>query len=653
MDKTGNDSRSHQDSGFTEGNNDLSEEAIIQQHIANELASGSFNERSVENRVPKPDLVSPERGSPDVYGMDNTGYIDEPPEHYDIENASSIAPSDLVDVVSHYKKYRSGLLGHGKPAGNHRHPHRHSPSNFLAANQPISESPIRRSPAHMLEGPHGRSPLTISPLTINNVNKLNRAQSPLARNSPLNQLSRTTPTAHLHASSPVPQSSLRSTPINGLYGPASNHSNSSASYKDHNNIPVSPVNGHPGSRMTPLNHLGMRSTPTRGLSIEEVDRLNQRGMPTPPSTLDAISSSTEAPRNNLNRPALPGRRPPLAPPQHTYGVGDPSSLDPADSSSDSGASNDSFTCSEFEYENENKIRNDVNSRMKFPQLPETENEHEDTDVSRTLTKSPTDSNRDSLSAFFTSEDELPKPTNKILNGALNLDYLLNWGPNYEKLVGVFNDIAELPDMGPPVQRPGSAMKRTVSPHGSRTMSPTGRPSSRPGSSTPTRSYGRTISPLGGRTTSPGGHRSPRHHHNKTPPNFKPGQMRSASATPSGRPSSVTPRERPASVTPGQRPSSVTPGQRPASVTPGQRPSVPPRPPSVPPNRPPSVPPNRPPSVPPTMRPPSVLQGQYPPSSPMPNTDSHNIVVLDGNQSSYSQEAPPSYESLQDSKEEYV
>ena len=490
---------------------------------------------------------------------DNAAYIDEPPEHYDIENASSIAPSDLVDVVAHYNRYRKGLPLTGKQ-GHHRHPHRHSPSNFLAMNQPISENPISRSPAHMLEGsgaPYSRSsPMpnsyhhspTISPLTINNVNKLNRAQSPLARASPLNQLSRTTPTAHLRvqsATSPIPPGSMRSTPINGLYAPPSNHSNSSTSYTDQPNIPVTGLNGRPVSRpnsrmqQPALNHLGMRATPTRGLSVEEIERLNGRPGPTPPSTLDAISSSTDQPRNNLNRPSLPARRPMVPPPgnRHTpTGFPDPSNalLDPADTSSESG-SNDSFTCSEFESESDNKIRNDLNSRLKYPRggtttntastLPNTETEHEeDTDVSRTLTKSPTDSNRDSLSAFFTSEDELPKPTNKLLNGALNLDYLLNWGSNFSKLVGVFQDIAQLPDTQQPMQLGGGGLghhlvtttptkspgvSRTTSPY-QRTVSPLSvRPPSRTKSPHRTKSpLGRTTSPLGRSTTPVGGGRNP-------------------------------------------------------------------------------------------------------------------------------------------------
>jgi len=36
-------------------------------------------------------------------------------------------------------------------------------------------------------------------------------------------------------------------------------------------------------------------------------------------------------------------------------------------------------------------------------------------------------------------------TTAAAEDALSWDYLLNWGPNFESLVGVFIDIAELPD----------------------------------------------------------------------------------------------------------------------------------------------------------------------------------------------------------------
>jgi len=44
------------------------------------------------------------------------------------------------------------------------------------------------------------------------------------------------------------------------------------------------------------------------------------------------------------------------------------------------------------------------------------------------------------------------PTATTAEDALSWDYLLNWGPNFENLVGVFIDIAELPDSASRVPR---------------------------------------------------------------------------------------------------------------------------------------------------------------------------------------------------------
>nr|AUG84445.1 fat [Platynereis dumerilii] len=467
LDKTNNDNRSHQDSGFTESG-DICEENIIRQHIADELATQSFNEREVSDRLPssRPDIIGREIGSShsrdnslllDGSGMDNIAYCEEPPEHYDIDNASSIAPSDLVDVVGHYKRYRSGLLHNKYKGGSGKHPH----ASGLGG-QPIRESPgpmlnHRDSPSILQSTPYNRaspaslsnrqqSPLTLagtaSPLTVNNVNNLSNPLNQLSRNSPLNQLNRQTPTSHLHEKhildkrmSPLPNAnSMRSTPVNGLY--PSNVS--SSSYSDH------PERGRPASRLKqPINQLGLRGTPTRGLTVEEVERLNSRSK-SPHNPVDALSSSSEAPSRankfplRQNLAVHPAARVPV------FNAG--SMMPPPDTSSDEG-SNDSFTCSEFEDENF-KVRNDFQPNpIRFPHLPETD-ENEDTDASRTFTHDGSVSNQDSLSTFFASEDERqPKHGNKLLNGALNLDYFLNWGPNYEKLVGVFRDIAELPDAG--------------------------------------------------------------------------------------------------------------------------------------------------------------------------------------------------------------
>lgn len=55
-----------------------------------------------------------------------------------------------------------------------------------------------------------------------------------------------------------------------------------------------------------------------------------------------------------------------------------------------------------------------------------------------------------MSTLVASDDELGGPLYRPGTGSppttgLGWDYLLNWGPNFESLAGVFKDIAELPD----------------------------------------------------------------------------------------------------------------------------------------------------------------------------------------------------------------
>lgn len=322
--------------------------------------------------------------------------------------------------------------------------------------------------------------------------------------------------------------------------------------------------------------------------------------------------------------------------------------DPPDTSSESG-SNDSFTCSERDSENDNaKIRNDVGPVAAQRRLPASRraaaaappvsgDTDQDTDVSRTLTKSPgSDSNRDSLSAFFTSEDELPKsPASKLLNGGLNLDYLLNWGPNFSKLVGVFQDIAQLPD----TQQPGQGL--VGGGYRDHTSSPTKNPLSSRGPSPHGPSpHGRTVSPYNMRPPS----RTKSPHRTKSP--------RARNPSPLGR--TVSPLG--VGVGGGGRALPPNPVARNAS------PLVPGRTMSPMNGRPPSrqlqmAPPPHPPP-----RPPSVLKLQTPPSplphpgvSPIPHlvADSlPNHVTLDDSEDG-ARSPLRGGDSVQDSREEYV
>lgn len=130
------------------------------------------------------------------------------------------------------------------------------------------------------------------------------------------------------------------------------------------------------------------------------------------STLDAVSSSSVAPPP-----------PPPGPPMHLHNQHDGDGSTTTTTTDESG--NDSFTCSEIEYDNAS-VSNDKARKQNY-----------DFDSSF----------RGSLSTLVASDDD-SNPPYRPRNGSpgvIGLDYLLNWGPNFESLVGVFKDIAELPE----------------------------------------------------------------------------------------------------------------------------------------------------------------------------------------------------------------
>lgn len=170
---------------------------------------------------------------------------------------------------------------------------------------------------------------------------------------------------------------------------------------------------------------------TLGLTAEEIERLNARPRNSSlVSTLDAVSSSSDDnPEKNKLAELLETNT---------------ELLEAPDSSTDE-SGNDSFTCSEFEYDNYDKVQRDFGpGNMIFSKLAEEDNEN-DEDSAKTYDGF--DSFRGSLSTLVASDDDLSNLSSyKPANGSmLGWDYLLNWGPNFQNLVGVFKDIAELPD----------------------------------------------------------------------------------------------------------------------------------------------------------------------------------------------------------------
>lgn len=358
-------------------------------------------------------------------GMDLNSEV---PEHYDLENASSIAPSD-IDIVYHYKGFRDGGVRKYKAtpppiAGyHHKHqtpPHRHSPHH--ATGYPPRVMP-QQSQAPSQTRQH--------------------QSTPLARLSPSSELSQQPRILTLHdiSGKPLQSALLATTSSSGGVGKDPLHSNSERSL----NSPVmSQLSGQSSSagRKTPgaPSQVAPVSVGSGGLTAEEIERMNARQRTSSlVSTLDAVSSSSEAPRGGGVGHHMSHRH-------HSPQVDNRSSTGSEDESG-----NDSFTCSEIEYDNnslsadkpEEIRRNNVSagSNAKAPILPPP---YESFDSSF----------RGSLSTLVASDDDLAPHVGSALyrqvNGSpapatLGWDYLLNWGPNFESMLGVFKDIAELPD----------------------------------------------------------------------------------------------------------------------------------------------------------------------------------------------------------------
>ncbi|KAK4886263.1 hypothetical protein RN001_002534 [Aquatica leii] len=342
------------------------------------------------------------------------------PEHYDLENASSIAPSD-IDIVYHYKGFREagGVRKYkATPPLVSSYHHKHT--------APQTQAQHRHSPHHPTGFPPRAPPVT-SPASRPH------QSTPLARLSPSSEMSAQQPrilTLQDISGKPLQSALLATTSSSGGVGKDVLHSNSERSL----NSPVmSQLSGqssssHKGGAPPPITS----SSPGMGLTAEEIERLNSRPRTSSlVSTLDAVSSSSEAPRTTGANHLSHMRHSPVPETHH--------------SSTTDESGNDSFTCSEIEYDNTSlpgdkykqndseSRRNDSSSSSKNP-IPSASYDGFDS------------SYRGSMSTLVASDDELGgphyrPPTGSPSTTALSWDYLLN----FESLVGVFKDIAELPD----------------------------------------------------------------------------------------------------------------------------------------------------------------------------------------------------------------
>lgn len=454
--------------GFHNDNNDMIR-GVSHHLVGPELISKKFKDREFNTndhqRPQRPDIIEREviSKSPPLrddhhppipppnqshHPHDHSSGVDmgsEYPEHYDLENASSIAPSD-IDIVYHYKGYReaSGIRKYKAtppPVASFTH-HKHQSS--------ASQQQHRHSPHHA--GSYASRALPQTSQSIPSNTPRQHQSTPLARLSPSSELSSQQPrilTLHDISGKPLQSALLATTSSSGGVGKDALHSNSERSL----NSPVmSQLSGqsssvsrkNPGGPQKPSNVTSVGSGPM-GLTAEDIERLNARPRTSSlVSTLDAVSSSSEVPR-------VSGAGHHLTHLHHSPAV------DAHSSTSTDESGNDSFTCSEIEYDN-NSINGDKYSKSG----EENECRTNDNVASSSKAIIPPSSSYDgfdssfrgSLSTLVASDDDLSthiggiyRPSNggSPSSTALGWDYLLNWGPNFQSLMGVFKDIAELPD----------------------------------------------------------------------------------------------------------------------------------------------------------------------------------------------------------------
>ncbi|XP_022254786.1 cadherin-related tumor suppressor-like [Limulus polyphemus] len=431
--------RSNQDSSY----NDTGQgDDVTRSHLPQDLVPKKMKDRDVPTEWPqRPDIIEREviqkSSSMSVHRTDELSLQDaskassgfavhdingsDIPEHYDLENASSIAPSD-IDIVYHYKGFHDGNQRKYKTNPHipnyHKHNHRHSPHQF----QP---SPIRESPRSVLH----QSPNSIQSRDSSAHKMLN---TPLARLSPSSELSHQTPrilTLQDISGKPLQTALLATSQIVGSKDPVNNSERSLNSPVS--NLSHSTISLH--SRSQSGNKKKARNSGINlCLTAEEIDRLNAHPRNSSlVSTLDAVSSSSDGNTEKNKLTEILETNTEL--------------LEAPDSTTDE-SGNDSFTCSEFEYDNNfDKVHRDFGpGNMIFSKLAEEDNENEE-DSAKAYDGF--DSIRGSLSTLVASDDDFSnlssyKPAHDTV---LGWDYLLNWGPNFQSLVGVFKDIAELPD----------------------------------------------------------------------------------------------------------------------------------------------------------------------------------------------------------------
>ena len=357
-------------------------------HMNSVGLNNKAHEESSGGRRPapqKPDIITERvmvNASPIGYSPDYSAsmVMQEPdqPEHYDLENASSIAPSD-IDIIYHYKGYREGSRGREL-------------NRWAQANEKASNSPIR--------------------LTSLSNNKLQ--STPLARLSPSSEMSHQTP--RILTLQDISGKPLQSALLQAQQG---RHSQRSQRI-----TPLSNLSDSSGSDLNSSSRARRRKKKkSPGLTTEEMERMNRNSSMV--STLDGASMNSSTRKKSKFNELLETNT---------------ELLQDDNSSSDSPSENDSFTCSEYEYdapyENTKPMDSSTPGGMVFRKL----NNVSDSDRLRPESAGA----RGSLTTLNVSDDDLSGFASA--SGPASWESLLNWSPNFNAFLGVFKDIAELPDI---------------------------------------------------------------------------------------------------------------------------------------------------------------------------------------------------------------
>ncbi|TKS72087.1 Protocadherin Fat 4 [Collichthys lucidus] len=341
-------------------------------------------------------------------------------EHYDIDNASSIAPSD-ADIIQHYKQFRS-----------------HTPKFSIQRHSPLGfarQSPLPLGATSYTYQPQYTQALRSTPLSHSH--SACPTPNPLSRHSPApftkpSSFYRNTPTRELNLArregSPLDlhNDMCQPPPMFNYATRLGRRSKSPQTMAGHGHT------SRPGSRLKqPIEQIPLETGPPVGLSIEEVERLNTP-RPRNPSICSADhgrSSSEEDCRRPLSR------------------VRNPADGIPAPESSSESDSHDSFTCSEMEYDREKPVS--YSSRVpKLSQVNESDADDEDYGgrlkqrrySSRRAEGGPGISQMPPTDQHYTLPHKLGQQA-----GGFNWDNLLNWGPGFGHYVDVFKDLALLPE----------------------------------------------------------------------------------------------------------------------------------------------------------------------------------------------------------------